>query len=112
MHKMALNGIDAQIMAQRAVDAAKYASNLNKKNELMQDYMALQRKAEDEVEDTIVMELERKEDPLITREHKGTRQDAADQQDENKQKNQTDAENEEDEDEPGIISSNRIDIRI
>ncbi len=108
---MALNGIDAQIIAQRAMDVAKDASTINKKNELMQDYMALHRKAEDELRDSMVLKLERKDDPRINKEHSGSGQDAADEQDKDK-KETGGGEGEEGEADPGIISSSKIDIRI
>ena len=108
---MAINGIDAQIGTLRAVDVAKDASNINKKNDLMQDYMALQRKAEDELQDTMVSKLQRKDDPLITKEHGGSGQDAADEQNKNNKKTRPDL-GEEEEEEPGIVSSSKIDIRI
>lgn len=108
---MALNGIDAQIVTQRAIDVAKVASNINKKNELMQDYMALQRKAEDELQDMSVSKLERKDDPQITKEHDGSGQDAANEKDKNK-KNTRSETDEKEEKEPGIVSNSKIDIRI
>jgi hypothetical protein len=109
---MALNGIDAQIMTQRTADTVKNASTLNKRNELMQDYMALQRKTEDEIQDRVVLELERKDDPRITKEHKGAGQDAGGGQHGKRQKARPSEESEEEE-EPGFISSSsRIDIRI
>ena len=111
VREVALNGIDAQIMTQRAADAAKNASILNKKNELMQDYMALQRKAEDEIQDRIIIELERKDDPRITKEHKGAGQEAGGKRRGEKQKSQT-AEDSEKEEEPGFVRGRRIDIRI
>jgi uncharacterized membrane protein YukC len=107
---MALNGIDAQITTQRAMDLAKNASSLNKRNELMQDYMALQRKAEDEIQDTMISKLERKDDPRITREHKGAGQESADERKERGRKASGTAEDQEEAEEPAI--SGRIDIRI
>ncbi len=109
---MALNGIDAQITAQRAVDAAKNASSINKRNELMQDYMALQRKAEDEKQDTFVIKLERKDDPRITQEHKGAGQDASGERNGQGRKAKNASESEAEAEETGIMSSGRIDIRI
>jgi hypothetical protein len=106
---MALNGIDAQIMTQRAMDVAKDASNINKRNELMQDFMAVQRKAEDELQDSSVAKLERKDDPRITKEHEG-QSGAGYEQDQKKTKAEQNG-GEEDE-EPGIVSSHKIDIRI
>jgi hypothetical protein len=108
---MALNGIDAQITAQRAMDVAKNASSMNKRNELMQDYMAMQRKAEDEQRDEMITKLERKVDPRITREHKGAGQDASEARKESGRKTKTTSESEEEAEEPAI-SSSRIDIRI
>ncbi len=107
---MALNGIDAQIFTQRAVDVAKDASNINKRNDLGQDYMALQRNAEDELQDSSVSKLERKDDPRIATEHEGSRQFYEDEQ--KKHKAKTGADDEETEEEPGIVSSTKIDIRI
>ncbi|MGI5970212.1 MAG: hypothetical protein ACOX7P_00620 [Oscillospiraceae bacterium] len=69
---MSLKGIDAQIMTQRATDFVKNASAANKRNELMQDYMALQRKAEDEARDNAVSEIEQKDEVRITRERGGS----------------------------------------
>ncbi len=107
---MALSGIDAQIVTQRATDVAKDASVINKRNDLMQDYMALQRKAEDELHDSMVAKLERKDDPRIAQEHGGTGQFYEEGQP--KKKAQSDADGEEEDEEPGIITSNKVDIRI
>jgi hypothetical protein len=109
---MALNGIDAQIMTQRVMDVAKDASVINKKNELMQDFMAVQRKAEDELRDSSVTKLERKDDPRITKEH-GSQNGAGYEPYEGKEKTRPDGDEEADEDEePGIVGSHKIDVRI
>ena len=106
---MALNGIDAQIVTQRAMDVAKDASALNKRNELMQDYMALQRKAEDELKDSMVSKLERKDDPRIAQEHGGSGQFYEESQ---KKKTQAADDSEDEQEDPGIVSSHKVDIRI
>ncbi len=109
---MALNGIDAQIMTQRVMDVAKDASVINKKNELMQDFMAVQRKAEDELRDSSVTKLERKDDPRITKEHGGQNGSGYEPY-EGKEKTRAAGNEEEGEDEePGIVSSHKIDVRI
>ena len=109
---MALNGIDAQIIAQRAMDVAKDASTINKKNELMQDYMAQHRKAEDELQDTMVSKLQRKDDPQITKEHGGSGRYTPDERKRNKKETQPENGGEEEDEEPGIVSSSHVDIKI
>ena len=109
---MALNGIDNQIIAQRAMDIAKDASTMNKKSELMQDYMALHRKAEDELQDTMVSKLERKDDPQITQEHGGSGRYTPEEQNKEKKEAQQESGGEAGEGEPGVGSSSRIDIKI
>ena len=109
---MALNGIDAQIIAQRAVDVAKSASNINKRNELMQDYMALQRKTEDELHDSMVQKLERKDDPQISREHKGAGQNAPNEQNEHNRQSRTADVSHEEEEAPSLGGGSTIDIKI
>jgi hypothetical protein len=77
----------------------------------MQDYAALKRKAEDEIQARIVIELERKDDPRITKEHKGNGQDSGERRHGERGKKHASKESEQEE-KPDFISGNRIDIRI
>lgn len=107
-----LKGIDAQIMAQRVMDAAKDAVNINKRNELMQDFMALERNAEDIQQDTMVNKLERKDEVRITKEHRGAGHNSAEEQNKRKRKRQTVSGGNKEGKEPGIVGSSKIDIII
>ncbi|MDR1117320.1 MAG: hypothetical protein LBL09_03625 [Oscillospiraceae bacterium] len=51
---MSIKGIDSQMMIARATDFVKESSNQLKKNELMQDYLAVQAKLESEHESNMV----------------------------------------------------------
>lgn len=51
---MSIKGIDAQLMVTRAADLAKDSSTQLKKNELMQDYLAVHAKAVEHQEQTKV----------------------------------------------------------
>lgn len=109
---MTLKGIDVQIMAQRAVDAARDASLINKRSELMQDYLALQRQEEDKLREATVAETERKDDARISQERGDSGQDFDGENNGNKSRKHDESEPEEEEKTPGIISGNKIDIRI
>ncbi len=109
---MTLKGIDAQIMAQRAVDAARDASLLNKRSELMQDYLALQRHEEDKLREATVTETERKDGARISQEGGDSAQDFDGENSGKKSPKHGELESEGEDSTISKVSGNKIDIRI
>lgn len=68
---MAIRPIENQGMIQRTAEYAKEHSVQNRKNELMHDYMAAQRRVEEEHQSKSVSKLEDKSDPKIRRDREG-----------------------------------------
>lgn len=107
---MAMNGIDTQLAANRTMELSKDLSTLNRRDELMQDYASLQRKANEEMESKTVSALERKDTVRITKEKNSSSQDHHEDEGEKKRGAETSEEGEAEI--PGIMSSARIDITI
>ena len=111
---MALNGIDIQIAVQRGMDYSKDMSNVNKKNELMQDYLSQQAKAEAEIQNKSVNQIESKDDPRIREKNKDQQESPSKRKKKGngENNNETDEEDTMPEEEVKTSRGGRIDIRI
>jgi hypothetical protein len=104
---MALTGIDTQISVSRTAEFSKDLTNIQRRSELMQDFMSLQRKAVEEAQKHEVLKIESKDEVQITRDGKGTGRDGY----EGRKKEKTEEEGEKPE-EPKQSEGSRIDILV
>ena len=63
---MSIRGIDAQIMVTRTAELQKDTSNVQRKNDLMRDYMAAQTKAEELQNSDAVVRTQETAEPNVT----------------------------------------------